>query len=79
MTKKEVEELLKKGAYGTIMDDDNQADKFCEEDIDSILERRTQVIQIESGEKGSSFSKVCLFYMRELFQIICRELHLTPS
>lgn len=38
------------------MDDDSAADKFCEEDIDQILERRTQVIAIES-EKGSSFSK----------------------
>lgn len=38
------------------MDDDNAADKFCEEDIDQILERRTQVITLES-EKGSTFSK----------------------
>ena len=57
LTKKEVEELLRKGAYGAVMDDDNAADKFCEEDIDQILKRRTQVITIESGEKGSTFSK----------------------
>lgn len=56
LTKKEIEDLLKKGAYGAVMDDDNAADKFCEEDIDSILERRTQVITMES-EKGSTFSK----------------------
>lgn len=43
LTKKEIEDLLKKGAYGAIMDDDNAGDKFCEEDIDQILERRTQV------------------------------------
>lgn len=46
LTKKEIEDLLKKGAYGAIMDDDNAGDKFCEEDIEQILERRTQVNQI---------------------------------
>jgi chromodomain-helicase-DNA-binding protein 7 len=56
LTKKEIEDLLKKGAYGAVMDDDNAGDKFCEEDIDSILERRTLTIVMES-EKGSTFSK----------------------
>uniref|UniRef100_A0A182LWG1 DNA helicase n=1 Tax=Anopheles culicifacies TaxID=139723 RepID=A0A182LWG1_9DIPT len=55
LSKKEIEDLLKKGAYGAVMDDD-AGDKFCEEDIDSILLRRTQVITMES-EKGSTFSK----------------------
>jgi len=36
---------------------DNAGDKFCEEDIDCILQRRTQVITLETGEKGSTFSK----------------------
>jgi chromodomain-helicase-DNA-binding protein 7 len=44
------------GAYGAIMDEDSAGDKFCEEDIDQILERRTQIITLES-EKGSTFSK----------------------
>lgn len=58
LTKKEVEELLRKGAYGAVMDDDNAGDKFCEEDIEQILLRRTQVITIETAEaKGSTFSK----------------------
>ena len=57
-SKKEVEDLLKRGAYGAVMDDENEADQFCEEDIDAILKRRTQVIQIESEGKGSTFSKV---------------------
>lgn len=56
LSKKEIEDLLKKGAYGAIMDEDNDGDKFCEEDIDMILARRTQVITMES-EKGSTFSK----------------------
>jgi chromodomain-helicase-DNA-binding protein 7 len=57
LTKKEIEDLLKKGAYGAIMEDDTVADKFCEEDIDKILQQRSTVIQIEGGEKGSTFSK----------------------
>lgn len=57
LTKKEIEDLLKKGAYGAIMEDDTAADKFCEEDIDKILQHRSTVIQIEGGEKGSTFSK----------------------
>lgn len=57
LSKKEIEDLLKKGAYGAIMDDDSAADQFCEEDIDQILQRRTQVIQLESGEKNSTFAK----------------------
>lgn len=34
MIKKEIEELLRKGAYGVLMDDDKVGDEFCEEDID---------------------------------------------
>ncbi|KAK4312690.1 hypothetical protein Pmani_015898 [Petrolisthes manimaculis] len=39
--------------YGTLMEEDNCEDDFCEEDINQILSRRTTVIQHES-EKGSS-------------------------
>lgn len=45
LSKREVETLLKKGAYGVVMDNDEDAVKFCEEDIDQILERRTTVIK----------------------------------
>jgi hypothetical protein len=57
-SKKELEELLRKGAYGSLMEDDTAGDDFCEEDIDQILQRRTQVVQIESEGKGSTFAKV---------------------
>ncbi|OAQ34532.1 hypothetical protein K457DRAFT_773262 [Linnemannia elongata AG-77] len=57
LSKKEVEELLKKGAYGALLDDDETSTKFCEEDIDQILERRTTVIKHTGNEKGSVFSK----------------------
>ena len=58
LSKQEVEQLLKKGAYGALMEDDQAGDQFCEEDIDQILQRRTQVITIESVGKGSTFAKV---------------------
>jgi len=58
MSKKEIEDLLKRGAYGALMDEDGDASsKFCEEDIDQILERRTQIIQIIGEGKGSTFAK----------------------
>ena len=58
LSKKEVEDLLKKGAYGALMDDDNAGDAFVEEDIEQILQRRTKVLtQDNSDQKGGSFSK----------------------
>ena len=40
LTKKEIEDLLTKGAYGAIMEDCTAADKFCEEDIVKILQQK---------------------------------------
>uniref|UniRef100_A0A9J8BIC1 Chromodomain helicase DNA binding protein 7 n=1 Tax=Cyprinus carpio carpio TaxID=630221 RepID=A0A9J8BIC1_CYPCA len=57
LSKKEIEDLLRKGAYGAIMDEEDEGSKFCEEDIDQILQRRTQTITIESEGKGSTFAK----------------------
>ena len=60
MDRKEVETLLKKGAYGLLMEDDEASVRFCEESIDQILERRTTVIKHgdEPSTKASSiFSK----------------------
>jgi chromodomain-helicase-DNA-binding protein 7 len=37
--------LVRKGAYGVLMDTDDASQKFCEEDIDQILRRRTKVIK----------------------------------
>lgn len=57
LSKTEIENLLKKGAYGAFMDDE-ASNKFCEEDIDQILERRTLVIRHDNtSEKGSIFAK----------------------
>ncbi|XP_066579022.1 chromodomain-helicase-DNA-binding protein 8 isoform X2 [Amia ocellicauda] len=56
-SKKEIEDLLRKGAYAAIMDEGDEENKFCEEDIDQILQRRATTITIESQGKGSTFSK----------------------
>jgi len=47
--------LLRKGAYGVLMETDDASQNFCEEDIDQILERRTEVIKHSDG--GNAFSK----------------------
>ncbi|KAJ3128560.1 choline dehydrogenase 6 [Physocladia obscura] len=55
ISKTEIEDLLKKGAYAAFMDDNEAND---EGDIDQILTRRTQVIRHDnSQEKSSIFSK----------------------
>lgn len=45
--------MLRKGAYGALMDEEDEGSKFCEEDIDQILQRRTHTITIQSEGKGS--------------------------
>ncbi len=50
------------------MDEEDEGSKFCEEDIDQILQRRTKTITIESEGKGSTFAKVMTF---KIFQCIC--------
>uniref|UniRef100_A0A8C5Q8R6 Chromodomain helicase DNA binding protein 6 n=1 Tax=Leptobrachium leishanense TaxID=445787 RepID=A0A8C5Q8R6_9ANUR len=57
LSKIELEDLLRKGAYGALMDEEDEGSKFCEEDIDQILQRRTQTITIETEGKGSTFAK----------------------
>lgn len=57
LSKKEIEDLLRKGAYAAIMDENDEGSRFCEEDIDQILQRRATTITIESEGKGSTFSK----------------------
>jgi hypothetical protein len=54
---------LKKGAYAALEDDgEDEGKKFCDEDIDSILNRRTQVVKHTGDQttlppEGSLFSK----------------------
>ncbi|XP_062465086.1 chromodomain-helicase-DNA-binding protein 8-like [Pezoporus occidentalis] len=58
LSKKEIEDLLRRGAYAAIMEEDDEGSKFCEEDIDQILLRRATTITIESQGQGSTFAKV---------------------
>ena len=58
MSAKEIEMLLKKGAYHILNDDDEtEMDKFVAEDIDQILEGRTRKLQSSSANGESAFSK----------------------
>ena len=68
MDKKEIEELLRYGAYKTFTEEgNNEDDKFDEQDIDQILERNSTTIVHDSSNGGtgggngennlSSFSK----------------------
>nr|CCA16095.1 KIAA1416 protein putative [Albugo laibachii Nc14] len=54
---KEIDELLKRGAYDVFRDEnDAAAEQFCAADIDQILQRSAQVVQYEQ-EARSTFSK----------------------
>ena len=58
LSKAEVEQLLRLGAYGAILDEDETAAKFCNEDIEDILKRRTRVVTIDTlGNNNSTFAK----------------------
>ena len=49
MGQKEVERLLKQGAYSLLEEDDGaEAQAFCEGDIDDILNERSRVRKIEA-------------------------------
>ncbi|GAB0496128.1 hypothetical protein MMPV_007438 [Pyropia vietnamensis] len=58
LSRNDVDALLKKGAYDVFNEDDSAADAFTNEDIDLILERRTQRIVADTGAQApSAFSK----------------------
>ena len=66
LTKTEVEKLLRHGAYAIISEEkdgkgESASTEFVQQDIDSILERRTRTIVHDSGagaqQGGSTFSK----------------------
>jgi hypothetical protein len=55
----EIDKLLKFGAYELLMDPDAEeaSKKFCEEDIDEILEKRSTVWKTDESSGGGTFSK----------------------
>ncbi|RHY34335.1 hypothetical protein DYB32_001021 [Aphanomyces invadans] len=52
----EIDELLKRGAYDVFRDDDEASEQFCAADIDTLLQRSSQIVEYESQARGS-FSK----------------------
>lgn len=59
---KEVEHLLKRGAYDVFREDDRDAQEFQQADIDSILQRQSHTVVYGNADAtskglGSSFSK----------------------
>lgn len=57
MDSKELEQLLREGAYAVLMDDNTEELKqFYDQDIDSILDKRTHVIR-EEKTLASAFNK----------------------
>ncbi|KAI8927638.1 P-loop containing nucleoside triphosphate hydrolase protein [Entophlyctis helioformis] len=69
LTAEEIEDLLKKGAYGAFMDDE-ASKQFCEEDIDQILERRTQVIRHNATEETGGDEKSSIFSKQAEFTLV---------
>jgi hypothetical protein len=54
MSAQEIDSILKYGAYDILADEDDASSKFCEQDIDEMLEQRSTVWQT-AGEAGESF------------------------
>ncbi|KAK8835567.1 choline dehydrogenase 6 [Tritrichomonas musculus] len=52
MAAKEIEKLLRQGAYNITQDDDTEIDNFCSADIDQILERHS--MKLSSTDNGKS-------------------------
>lgn len=42
----DVDEMLRLGAYGLVGDDEAEANRFCEADIDTILASRTRTLRV---------------------------------
>ncbi|OQS03503.1 chromodomain-helicase-DNA-binding protein [Thraustotheca clavata] len=49
----EIDELLKRGAYDVFRDEDDASEQFCSADIDTLLQRSSQIVQYEAQARGS--------------------------
>ena len=62
MNAKEIDELLRYGAYNMFQENDEEEKKkdqmLREQDIDDILQRASTVVHDEEGEEGDALSKV---------------------
>lgn len=59
ISNKEIETLIRKGAYSVFNEDDSAAEQFISADIDSILENCAHSVQKNLFEGKSAFSKAC--------------------
>lgn len=58
MDAKEMEALLRQGAYAVLLEDDEGAvNEFCEQDIDSLLDQRAHVRVVEGQQTESWLNK----------------------
>ena len=56
MDAKELELLLREGAYAVLLEDDtDNIREFCEQDIDSLLEQRAHIVVTEGNQKTESW------------------------
>lgn len=56
-TSKEMEQLLKRGAYALLEDDNEKIEQFCADDIDNILATRTRTRVVEGAKTASWLNK----------------------
>jgi ribonuclease HI len=56
LSAKEIDELLKRGAYDVFREDDTEQTEFVEADIDSILDRRSHVVNYDGSANPLSNS-----------------------
>ena len=57
-TGEEMEQMLKRGAYALLTENDDEAGRqFCEDDIESILEKRTRTRVVEGAKTNSWLNK----------------------
>lgn len=66
-TSKEMEHLLKKGAYALLEDDEDVINEFVAEDIDSILAKRTRTRVVEGAKTASWLNKQGMMVTKSKF------------
>jgi hypothetical protein len=67
-TNKEMEQLLKKGAYALLEDDNDEiTQQFCADDIDSILAKRTRTRVVEGAKTASWLNKQGMLVSKSKF------------
>jgi chromodomain-helicase-DNA-binding protein 7 len=65
---KEMEQLLRQGAYALLEDDDEDAREFCEDDIDKIMAERTHRIVVDAPGKTANWLSKKAGFRKRAFQ-----------